>query len=129
MTNLAYKHLESKLKIGELTVVQWAGFFTGVMLAIAWAMYVSPFGAYITLITAIYLGGIPAAAAFLASVSDFDVWLHLRAMAAWRRATGRFQPGPGDSAHGYVLTTDERDSDDVAIADFIHLDLTTLWES
>src|SRR5690242_18615755 len=106
MTNLAYKHLESKLKIGELTVLQWTGLFAGVMAALGWGMYLSPFGTYLTLISAVYVAGVPAAAAFLASVTEFDLWLHLRAMAAWQRAGGRFQPGGGSTAPGYRLTSE-----------------------
>jgi hypothetical protein len=101
--NVAYKHLESKLRIGELTVGQWAGLLCGVGLAIGWGLYLSPFGAYLTLLSAIYLGGIPAAAAFVASLSEFDLWLLVRCALVWHRAEGRFAPGAGELASGYVV--------------------------
>jgi hypothetical protein len=126
--HVAYKHLENRLKIGEFTVGQWAGLFFGVMAALTWGIYVSPFGGYVTLVTAIYLGGIPVAAAFLAGATNFDLWLHLKALSRHRRAVGRYVPGPGHSARGYVLTADQRDDRDAALlASTPDLDLESLW--
>jgi hypothetical protein len=126
--NLAYKHLESKLKIGEFTITQWAGFFVGVMAALIWAMYLSPFGAYITLVTSVYLGGLPAGAAFLASVSDLDLWLHLKALVRHRRMIGRYVSGPGVSVSGYVLTADRSEGLVAAsVSSHDDLDLAELW--
>ena len=126
--NVAYKHLESKLRIGELTVGQWAGLLCGVGLAIGWGLYLSPFGAYLTLLSAIYLGGIPAAAAFLASLSEFDLWLLVRCALAWRRAEGRFAAGAGELASGYVVSPEPTPSlaPDAALGE---ADLEGLWES
>jgi hypothetical protein len=126
--NIAYKHLETKLKIGEFTVLQWAGIFAGIMAALAWGMYLSPFGAYLTLITAVYLAGVPVAASFLASVTAFDVALHLRALVRRRRMVGRFAPGPGDSARGYVLTRDDSDESD-HFDTTNNLELDALWHA
>lgn len=126
--NVAYKHLESKLKIGEFTITQWAGFFVGVMAALMWVMYLSPFGAYITLVTSVYLGGLPAGAAFLASVSDFDLWLHLKALVRHRRMIGRYVPGPGAAVGGYVLTADRSEIlAAAAVSPDDDLDLAELW--
>ena len=127
--NVAYKHLESRLKIGEFTVIQWAGFFAGVMAALMWAMYLSPFGAYVTLITSVYLGGVPAGAAFLASISDFDLWLHLKAVVRHRRMVGRYVPGAGQVAGGYVLIADTSEQlVSAAQAPDPDLDLAELWQ-
>ena len=126
--NVAYKHLESKLRIGELTVGQWAGLLCGVGLAIGWGLYLSPFGAYLTLLSSIYLGGIPAAAAFLASLSEFDFWMLVRCALAWRRAEGRFAPGAGELASGYVVSAEVT----AALAPDSALgepDLEGLWDS
>ena len=126
--NVAYKHLENKLKIGEFTLLQWAGLFLGVMAALVWGMYLSPLGAYLTLTTSVYIGGIPIAAAFLAGITSFDLWLHLKAMARHRRAGGRYIPGPGHSAHGYALTSAERDEREAtALIATPDLDLQSLW--
>ncbi len=126
--NVAYKHLENRLRIGEFTVLQWTGFFCGAMAALLWGMYLSPFGAYITIVTAVYIGGVPIAAAFLAGVTSFDLWLHIKALSRHRRAVGRYVPGPGHDAHGYVLTADDQDARDTAEHDSIpDLDLASLW--
>jgi hypothetical protein len=104
--NTAYKHLDSKLRIAELTIGQWMGIFLGVGLAIAWGMYVSPFGPTVSLTSAVYVGAIPAGAALLGSTTEIDPVLMLRSAIAWRRSEGRFLPGPGHSASGYVVTGD-----------------------
>jgi hypothetical protein len=124
--NVAYKHLENRLKIGEFTVPQWTGFFFGAMTALLWAMYLSPFGAYITIVTAVYIGGIPIAAAFLAGVTSLDLWLHVKALWRHRRAVGRYVPGPGDSARGYAPTADEPHAHEAAVLTAT-LDLESLW--
>jgi hypothetical protein len=125
--NPAAKHLQAKLRIGELTVMQWLGVGTGVLLAIGWGLYASPFGAYLTLVSSFYLGAIPASAAMLASFSEFDFWLLVRTAHAFRRADGRYLAGPGDSAVGYQLRSDavdaRRDLDQT-----LDLDLSTLWD-
>ena len=126
--NVAYKHLESKLRIAELTVGQWAGVFCGVMLALGWGMYLSPLGPYPTLISAVYLAGLPACVAFLAGLSEFDLWLHVRALVRHRRSPGRYVPGPGHSARGYLVLADQRRTG-AQVADGPDLDLEALWRS
>ena len=128
--HLAYKHLEQRLRIGEFTVLQWAGFIAGVVLALFWATFVSPFGTYVTLFSAVYLGGIPAAAAFLAGVTEFDLWLHIKALSRHRRAVGRYVAGPGRSARGYVISADRaRRADGGSLPETPDLDLDALWHS
>jgi hypothetical protein len=127
--NVAYKHLDSKLRIMELTVGQWLGVLAGVGLAILWGYQLSPFGFQLTLVSAIYIGAIPAGAVLFANFTEFDLWLLVRSAAAWRRMEGRFAPGPGDSAEGYVLIerADEGDSAVLKRAE-TELDLARLWE-
>jgi hypothetical protein len=127
--NVAYKHLESRLRIAELTVAQWAGVLCGVLLALGWGMYLSPLSPYPTLISAIYLAGLPAGAAFLAGLSDFDLWLHVRAAIAHRRAAGRYTPGPGRAARGYLVAADPTDDDTGALGAPVDLDVEELWRS
>ena len=76
--NAAYRHLESKTRIGELTLGQWAGILLGVLVAVVFAVVLKPFSGYVNLALGIYIGGLPAAAVFLASISDLDVWLTAR---------------------------------------------------
>jgi hypothetical protein len=104
--NTAYKHLDSKLRIADLTLGQWVGIIVGVGVGVVWGLYLSPLGTYLTLATAVYLGAIPAAAALLASMSEFHLWLLLRSAFPWRRLDGRFVSGPGSSARGYVVSED-----------------------
>jgi hypothetical protein len=126
--NVAYKHLESRLRIAELTVGQWAGVFVGVMTGLIWASYLSPFGTYLTLISAVYLAGMPVVAAFLASFTEFDLWLHLRALLNYRRSVGRFVPGPGDTVTGYVVEPDEAEDLDDLDLNTNDLDLQELFQ-
>src|SRR4051794_41657713 len=107
--NVAYKHLDAKLRVAQLTVGQWLGAFAGVAVAVVWGCYVSPFGLYVTLVSSIYLGALPAGGTFLASVTEFDVWLLARSGVRWRRREGRFVPGSGSSARGYVLREDPQE--------------------
>jgi hypothetical protein len=126
--NTAYKHLETKLRIAELTVGQWFGIILGVALAVGWGGYVSPFGTGLTLFTAIYLGGVPILLSLLATQAEFDLWLRVRSMISWRRDGGRYIPGPGMSAHGYVLTEEPRSERERPRDDVPELDFTTLWD-
>jgi hypothetical protein len=128
--NGAYKHLDTKLRIGELTVGQWAGVIAGAVAGVAWGLYLSPFGLTLTLSSAIYLATLPAGAAAAGSLTDLDPWLIARSALAWRRRTARFVPGGGASARGYVVARD----DDASIAfggtgPLDELTLHDLWES
>jgi hypothetical protein len=104
--NTAYKHLDSKLRIAELTIGQWLGVLLGLGLAIAWGVYISPFGSTLTLTSSVYVGALPVGAVLLGSSTELDPVLLVRSAIAWRRADGRFVPGPGHSASGYVVTGD-----------------------
>lgn len=107
--NIAYKHLDAKLRIAELGIGQWLAVLAGLGLAIVWGTYVSPFGPMLTLTTSIYLAAIPAGAALLANVTEFDPWLMLRSAVGWWRSDGRYVPGPGESTAGYVVTGADED--------------------
>ncbi|HEY1853997.1 MAG TPA: hypothetical protein VGG40_05360 [Solirubrobacterales bacterium] len=127
--NVSYKHLDTKLRIAELTVGQWLAVLIGVALGIVWGLYVSPFGPTITLTVAIYLAALPCGAALLASATEVDPFVLIRSAIAWRRLRGHFAPGPGRSASGYVVKGEAR-------ADGLHgpsrygadPDLPFLWE-
>lgn len=126
--NTAYKHLDSKLKIAELTVGQWVGVLLGLGIAITWGFYVSPFGTTLTVITAVYAVALPTAAALFATMTDFDLALLLRSAIAWRRRQGRFTAGPGSSARGYVVSEDEGDrASERRGPQLEELDLSALW--
>jgi hypothetical protein len=128
--NTAYKHLEAKLRVGEFTIGQWMGLFVGAMTALLWGFYISPFGTSITLFTACYIGGLPAAAIFLATMSEVDMLLLARAAVRWRREEGRYLAGAGPATNGYRVRADEDErrngNHDGRLAE---LDLAALWES
>jgi hypothetical protein len=127
--NTAYKHLDSKLRVAELSVGQWIAVLAGLVLGIVWGVYISPFGTTITTISAVYLGAVPGGAALFASLTEFDPVLVVRSALAWRRLEGRFVPGPGDSASGYTVFEDRREREGrEARRKAAEVDLASLWE-
>jgi hypothetical protein len=124
--NAAPAHLEAKLRFWEFTVGQIAAAFVGVLCGFAWASYVSPFGGLGGAISGAYIAGVPVAAAFVASQTEFDLWGLLAAIARWRRLDGRYLPGSGVRVRGYVVSAtagaDRRGSQ------ALPLDLDDLWE-
>ena len=76
--NPAFRHLETKLRIGDLTIRQWVTILVGVMIALLYADLIHPFGLMLTLASAVYIGGIPVAIAIVSGSSEFDAWLVLR---------------------------------------------------
>ena len=125
--NSAYKHLDSKLKIADLTLGQWFGVMVGVAIAILWGFYVSPFGSYLTLGSAVYIGAIPAGIALMSTFYEVDVAVVARSAITWSRLDGQFMPGPGSDARGYIVR-DDRPGED-ATTSMSTLDLAALWES
>lgn len=122
--NVAYKHLDAKLRIAELTVGQWIGVLLGVGAAVGWGLYMSPFGPTLTLTSAVYVAVLPAGAAVLGNATELNPALLLRSALAWRQREGRFMPGPGASAHGYVVGGESRGEGAHTAAD---LDVGSLW--
>lgn len=125
--NSAYKHLDSKLRIAELTLWQWVGVVGGLGLGIVWGLYLSPLGSTLTMVSAVYMAALPAAAALFARLTEFDPWLVIRSAWAWRRLEGRFVAGPGELANGYIVT-EETQMDGTQRPETAELDLTSLWE-
>ncbi len=124
--NPAYKHLTDRLRIGELTVPQIIALFCGFMGGLVFALYLSPFGPYLTLFLSIYIACIPAGSVILASSTEFDLWLYLRARIRNGFSDGRYMAGPGAPTVGYAI---EPDSDTRAIAHSNNggLNLEELW--
>jgi len=125
--NVAFKHLEAKLRFGDLTVGQWAAILAGVLFAAVFAQYLSPIGGLGGVIVGVYLGAIPASAAFFAGLSEFDLWGLIREAVRWRRASGRYVAGAGDTACGYtvVIAAAEDVGGDRATPEF---DVGALWD-
>jgi hypothetical protein len=126
--NPAYKHLSDRLRIGELTIPQIVSLFCGLMSGLVFALYISPFGPYLTLFIAIYIASIPTGAVLLASTTEFDLWLYIRARTHHRLSDGRYIAGAGVSCQGYVIERDQdraRSSRDDELAP---LELGAIWD-
>jgi hypothetical protein len=77
----------------------------------------------VNLALGIYIGGLPAAMVFLASISEVDVWLIARSALRFHRADGRYLPGGGQQARGYTVRTAAETCRAAAA-----LDLGALWD-
>ena len=122
----AYKQLEAKTRIGELTLGQWVGVIAGVLFALVVIAWLRPFAMYENLVLGVYLGGIPVTIALVVSVGQFDVWLLLRAAWRWWRSDGRYTAGPGSAARGYEISGGERPEGDAVAAP---VDVQLLWDA
>ena len=125
--NVAYKHLNAKLRIGDLTTGQWASALFGVVLMLGWGFYLSPLPPYPTIITAVYIGGVPIGLAMLASFAELNIWRFARRGLVWMRSRGTYSAGPGDDIRGYRLTPDPRVLKDATGARGSTIDLAGLW--
>src|SRR3954451_3571648 len=126
--NVAFKHLEAKLRFGELTIGQWTAVACGLLFGLAFAQYLSPLGGAWSMVLGIYLGAVPASAAFFASLSEFDLGGLLAAALRRRRQPARYLPGGGHCAHGYRLLNDRDRTPPAAGRDLGQLDLDALWD-
>lgn len=123
----AYKHLTDRLRIAELTVPQIAGLFGGLMCGLMFALYLSPFSPYLTLCLSIYIASIPAGTVLLASSTEFDLWLYVRACVGERLSDGRYAAGPGERLNGYVIEPDPLAGRPHTGQDMEPVDLGALW--
>jgi hypothetical protein len=98
--------LRDRLRIGDVTVPQIVAMFCGFMGGLVWALYLSPFSPYLTLFSAIYLMCLPAGTVLLASSTEFDLWLYLRACVREAFTDGRFTAGAGEPTDGYSIARD-----------------------
>jgi hypothetical protein len=99
--------LEAKLRFGwDFTVGQIAAMIGGILVGLAWANWLSPIHGIGAAVTGVYVGGLPVAAGFVASQTEFDLWTVVCSALRWRRAEGRFVPG-GGSITGYVVLADD----------------------
>jgi len=126
--NPAYKHLTDRLRIGELTVPQIIGVFCGLMAGLVFALYLSPFSPYLTLCLAIYITCIPAGVVLLASSTEFDAWLYVRARIAESVTDGRYEAGPGAALTGYSIEADDTPDRLAGTRELQPPDLGALWD-
>ena len=123
--NPAPAHLESKLRFfWDLSVVQIAAAFVGIMLGFAWAKF-GPVHGMAAALTGTYMAGLVVVPVFVASQSDFDLAGLIVGALRWRRLDGRYLPGASGQANGYLLLPDGAPGRDGAATG---LDLDYLWE-
>lgn len=121
-------HLESKLRFWDFTVGQIAAAFVGIMLGFIWARFISPLHGMLGAMSGAYIAALPVIPVFVASQTEFDLAGLVASALRWRRLEGRYVPGPGESANGYVLSTERADIDPVGGVGGLELDLQALWE-
>jgi hypothetical protein len=125
--NPAPAHLESKLRFfWDLSVVQIAVAFVGIMLGFVWAKYLSPFHGMGAALSGAYVAALLVLPVFVASQTDFDLPGLAMGALRWRRQEGRYVPGAGGHASGYLLLVDMARPGGGGGAD--GLDLDYLWE-
>jgi len=125
--NPAPAHLEAKLRFGwDFTVGQIAAMIAGILIGFAWANWISPIRGIGAAVTGVYVGGLPVAAGFIASQTEFDLWAVLCSAVRWRRVDSRFAPGPGEVA-GYLVLVEERPADEERAPG--GPDLDRLWDA
>ena len=121
--NPAPAHLESKLRFfWDLSVVQIAASFVGIMLGFTWAKF-GPFHGMTAALTGTYIAGLLVIPVFVASQTDFDLAGLMVGAMRWRRLEGRYVPGTGGQPDGYLLLGDGEGGLDGG-----GLDLDYLWE-
>jgi hypothetical protein len=126
--NPAYKHLSDRLRIGELTIPQIVSLFCGLMCGLVFALYISPFSPYLTLFIAIYIASIPTGAVLLASTTEFDLWLYIRASTHHRFSDGRYIAGPGVTCEGYVIEADQDGARSTREDELAPAELGAIWD-
>jgi hypothetical protein len=94
--NPAPAHLEAKLRFGwDFTIGQIAAMVCGILIGFAWANWLSPIHGIGGAVTGVYVGGLPVAAGFIASQTEFDLGAVVASALRWRRSEGRFVAGAG----------------------------------
>src|SRR5689334_13966518 len=103
MVNPTYKHLDAKMRLGGLRLVQWLQLAAAIGFAVVFGFYVSPFPPGPTIALSVFVAGLPVAVSFAALGLEFSVSGFLRALWRWARSPRRYLPGPGSAATGYVV--------------------------
>jgi len=127
--NQAYKHLQDKLKIMEMTIPQWVLVLTAVMAAGVFGLYLSPFGTFITIFLCVYVAGVPVGIVYVMGQSDYNLIQLARYWWDWRRSDCRYIAGSGDSANGFVVEANAEEVRRRERETTPTLDLEALWDS
>ena len=127
LVNPAPAHLEAKLRFGwDFTVGQIAAMVGGILVGFAWANWLSPIHGIGAAVTGVYVGGLPVAAGFIASQTEFDLGAVVVSAVRWRRAVGRFVAGAGVCT-GYMVVRARTRSETASEEPLAVLDPELLW--
>jgi len=121
-------HLESKLRFWDLSVGQIAAAFAGIMLGVAWAKFLSPLPGMWGAMSGAYIAALPVIPVFVASQTELDLGGLVVGAVRWRRLEGRYLPGAGETAHGYLLIDEHGDTGVRDNADVLQPWLAGLWD-
>jgi hypothetical protein len=121
-------HLESKLRFWDFSVGQIAAAFVGIMLGVVWAKSVSPLHGMWAAMSGAYIAALPVIPVFVASQTEFDLCGLITGAVRWRRREGRYLPGAGDTASGYLLMAEHAESDPTASVADLEVELRSLWD-
>ena len=103
-------HLESKLRFWDLSIGQIATAFAGIMLGLAWAKLLSPLHGMWGAMSGAYIAALSVVPVFVASQTELDLGGLLVGALRWRQLEGRYLPGAGDTAQGYLLFGEHADT-------------------
>ncbi|HTX09794.1 MAG TPA: hypothetical protein VMA77_17925 [Solirubrobacteraceae bacterium] len=121
-------HLEAKLRFWDLSVGQIATAFAGIMLGVAWAKFISPLHGMLAATSGAYIAALPIVPVFVASQTELDLGGLLVGALRWRRRDGRYLPGGGETAQGYLLWDEHTDIGPGDAAEALELELQALWD-
>jgi hypothetical protein len=121
-------HLESKLRFWDLSVGQIAAAFAGIMLGVAWAKFICPLPGMWGAMSGAYIAALPVIPVFVASQTELDLGGLLVGALRWRRLDGRYLPGGGETAQGYVLRDEHTDIGPGDGGEALELELRALWD-
>ena len=121
-------HLESKLRFWDLSVGQIAAAFAGIMLGVAWAKFLSPLHGMWGAMSGAYIAALPVVPVFVASQTELDLGGLLVGAIRWRRLEGRYLPGAGETAQGYLLSDKHADGGPGEEAEVLERELHALWD-
>ena len=99
-----FQHLQDReVVLWGLTFVQLLYLALGVLLAFAFAMWISPLSGQQTAFVCILLAGLPPMLSWIATEGDIAPWTMTRACLRWLRSPRRFAPGGSRASDGYVV--------------------------
>jgi hypothetical protein len=121
-------HLESKLRFWDLSVGQIAAAFAGIMLGVARAKFLSLLHGMWGAMSGAYIAALPVVPVFVASQTELDLGGLLVGAIRWRRLEGRYLPGAGETAQGYLLSDEQADRGPGGEAEIFERELQALWD-